>query len=86
MSDLIYDLDQEIMRAWNVVDDIELLSENILNNFRKNGDLDSVANILIGLKSLYQIRFEKVHSMYEEVVQQYNDLKRKIELSTNPHL
>lgn len=55
------DLEQDIMNAWNVVDDLQLLSEKI-----ENLSQDSLMNILIGMAELYQLKFEKLFEAYEQ--------------------
>ena len=68
-----YDLEQEIMSCWNVVDDLELLYDNIVNNTSCKFDMPAdtehrLGNIVLGLKELYQMRFERTHSTFEQVV------------------
>ena len=68
-----YDLEQEIMSCWNVVDDLELLYDNIVNNTSNKFDMPAdtehrLGNIVLGLKELYQMRFERTFSTFEQVV------------------
>jgi len=67
------DLEQEIMSCWNVVDDLELLYDNIVNDASNKFDMpadteDRLGNIVLGLKELYQMRFERTFSTFEQVV------------------
>ncbi len=61
-----FDLEQEILNCWRVVDDLKILYENVLEN--SNLDKDEVANILIGLSQLYEMRFEKTFHIFEECI------------------
>jgi len=57
MSD-IFDLEQSIMKCWNVVDDIDLVYKNVMDRQRPFTE-DELANILLGMKQLYHLRFEE---------------------------
>ena len=62
-----FDLEQDILKAWNVVDDIRLLTEGMFD-----GDLpmteDQISNILIGMEYIYEMRFNKLFSTFEKCV------------------
>lgn len=59
-----FDLEQEIMDCWGVVDDIDII-------YHKYGeDSDELANVLIGLKTLYQLKFERLFHTFEDCVSQ----------------
>ena len=59
-----FDLEQDIMQCWNVCDDIQLL----LDSWDKL-DEDGKQNVLIGLKQLYQLKFEKCFSDFSYCIQ-----------------
>jgi hypothetical protein len=61
-----FDLEQEILNCWRVVDDLKILYENVLEN--STLDRDEVANILIGLSQLYEMRFDKTFRIFEECI------------------
>lgn len=69
----IFDLEQEIMKTWHVVDDIYLLYENIME---KGMTDDDMANAFLGLKTLYNMRFEKLFDTFEEVCKQYHEFRK----------
>ena len=57
-----YDLEAEIMKCWNVIEDLELL-------FSKTEGLDDeIQNALLGIKQVYSWRFEELHSTYEAII------------------
>lgn len=63
-----FDLEQGIMQCWNVCDDIQL----ILDQWDKL-DEDQKQNYLIGLKQMYQMKFERTFEQFENCIR-----KRKI--------
>ena len=64
MSDR-FDFEQQIMTCWNVVEDIKAVYE--LSDLRKPSE-DEMANLLLGLQAMYQIKFEKLMDMFERMV------------------
>jgi hypothetical protein len=58
-----FDLEQNIMQCWNVCDDIQLL----LDSWDKL-DEDQKQNYLIGLKQMYQMKFERCWDSFEQCV------------------
>ena len=66
MSDRI-DFEQEIMRCWNITDELELLNETILN---KKLSTDDISNILMGLANLYNIKFDKMFTTFEHLIKE----------------
>lgn len=58
-----FDLEQEIMHCWNVCDDIQLL----LDSWDKLSE-DAKLNFLIGLKQMYQLKFERQWDTFEKCV------------------
>ena len=55
-----FDLEQQIMSCWNIVDDLDF----IIND---NSD-DTTMNIVLGMKSLYQKKFEKLFDTFEKCI------------------
>ena len=70
----IFDLEQEIMGAWNIVDDIQLLNENVMET---DMSTDDIANALLGLASIYNMRFQKVFNMFEDLCKEYHTMRNK---------
>jgi len=62
MSDR-FDLEQGIMQCWNVVDDIQL----VLDNWDRLSE-DGKQNYLIGLKQMYQLKFETAFNHFEHCI------------------
>jgi hypothetical protein len=55
-----FDLEQNILQAWNVCDDLQL----ILDQW-EDLDEDQKQNYLIGLKQMYQLKFERLWNNFE---------------------
>lgn len=66
------DLEDDIMKCWNIVSELNVLAEEVCE-----GDLtkDDVANILIGLNKLYEIKFEKMFRTFEKLLNESNKEK-----------
>lgn len=58
-----FDLEQKILDCWHVVDDIS----DLLEAYESLTE-DQRLNILIGLKDLYKVKFEKTFSIFETIV------------------
>jgi hypothetical protein len=60
-----FDFEQQIMDCWRITDDIRDASEALLE-----GDLNTeeTSNILIGLRQLYELKFNKLWDMFEGVI------------------
>lgn len=63
-----FDLETDIMNCWSIVDDIKELSRSMLDR-RKMTD-DEVSNYLLGLETIYQVKFERLFETFEKLVQQ----------------
>ena len=51
-----FDLEQGIMQCWSITEDIELLRNTVCS--AGVIDADRVDNFLLGLKTIYDIKFE----------------------------
>jgi len=71
----ILDLEQEIMKAWHVIDDIQLLNENVMET---DMSTDDIVNTLLGLESIYNMRFQKVFSLFEEVCKEFRAMRKEV--------
>lgn len=54
-----FDFEQQILDCWGVLDDLQCVIDNC--------DDDVVLNALIGIKTLYQFKFEKLWNLFEQV-------------------
>ena len=60
-----FDLEQDIMKCWNVTDDIDLLYRQIME---KDISKDDIANVLLGMKTLYGMRFDELFNHFEGMI------------------
>jgi hypothetical protein len=70
MTDKMQDLEQHIMECWQLVDDVKLLYEQVMDK-DLHKDQDRLANALLGLHTLYEMKFERAFKTYEEVLKQH---------------
>ena len=71
MSDR-FDLEQQIMACWNVTSDIDTLCEGVLES---DMTTDQIANILLGMKQLYELKFDKLFNTSEQLMQEDSRVK-----------
>jgi len=64
-----FDLEQQIMECWNLPEDIENLRWGMLDSEGGMSE-DEVDNYLLGMKTMYHIRFEKLFDTFEKLIQQ----------------
>lgn len=62
-----FDLEQDIMKCWNVTEDIDLLYRNVME---KDLSTDDVANALLGMKTLYEMKFEEMFNHFETLIRE----------------
>lgn len=60
-----FDLEQEIMNCWNVVQDVKTLRETISNSVTTQ---DFQENFLLGLETIYEVKFEKLWAAFEQCI------------------
>lgn len=60
-----FDLEQNIMKCWNVTEDIHLIYENVME---KEMTQDEIANALLGMHQLYEMKFNKLWDNFETLV------------------
>ena len=70
-----FDLEQDIMNCWSVVDDIKELGRSMLD--RRKMTEDEVSNYLLGLETIYQVKFERLFETFEQLIRNnaFNDRK-----------
>ena len=61
-----FDLEQQILDCWRIVDDLKFLTEYVIED--SSSTKDSISNVTIGLEQLYQIKFDKLFRTFEELV------------------
>lgn len=82
MSDT-FDLEQQLMDCWHIVDDIKVLEEAVLDKEQSHND---TGNVLIGLEYLYQLKFEKLFATFENHCKEYHQYRKFYELNQAPEI
>ena len=67
----IQDLEQEVMRCWEVVEDLKLLAR-VVNNGSNHTDT------VKGIAEVYNLRFEKAWETYENLVHEDYEQRKEI--------
>ena len=62
-----FDLEQDIMKCWNVTEDIDLLYRNVME---KEMSSDDIGNALLGIKTIYEMKFEEMFNHFEILVRE----------------
>jgi hypothetical protein len=62
-----FDLEQHIMKCWNVTEDIELLNYNVLE---KDMSKDEISNFLLGLKTIYECKFNDLFDDFSKLIEE----------------
>jgi hypothetical protein len=62
-----FELEQQILGCWNITDELALVTEYVMES--RELDRDKIANILIGMKGLYDIKFQRCFDTFETLVQ-----------------
>ena len=65
----LYDLEPEIMKVWSTVDDINSVIWAMFDRQEAMSE-DEMHNVLIGVRTLLQIRSEKLFNVYSELVKE----------------
>jgi len=63
-----FDFETQIMSCWNITTDLKDLAEGALENDMSH---DQIANALIGMRELYELRFDKLFRQFEQMVREH---------------
>ena len=67
----IFDLEAEIMSVWNTKDDLESITSRMMDDPDPMSE-DDIANVLIGLTELHDIRCKKLFNVFESMIKERN--------------
>lgn len=67
MSDR-FDFEQQILKCWNITEEIQLLNEQVLENNELTKD--QISNYLLGLHTIYEMKFDKLFTQFENMVKE----------------
>ena len=63
-----FEMETQIMSCWNITTDLKDLTEGVLEYDMSQ---DQIANALMGIQELYEIRFDKLFRTFEQLVNQH---------------
>jgi len=66
-----FDFEQQIMACWNVTSDIKTVTEYLLDAPLEANREDKIANMLLGIESLYEAKFDKLFRQFEDLINEY---------------
>jgi hypothetical protein len=68
-----FDMEQQIMTCWNICEDLDTVMEGVLE-----GDMnqDRISNVLLGMKELYHLKFEKLWEQFEAMCRETQQAKQ----------
>jgi hypothetical protein len=75
-----FDLEQQIMNCWNITTDLNDVFEELCKGEKMSND--RMANIVLGMKELYEIKFDKLFRTFEGFLQEYYRIKNNKEEET----
>lgn len=68
-----FDMEQQIMTCWNVCEDLDTLHEGVLE---RGMTTDEISNVVLGMKALYQLKFEKLFEHFEAMIREKHQMKQ----------
>ena len=72
-----FNLEAEIMSVWNTKDDLESITSRMMDDPDPMSE-DDIANVLIGLIELHDIRCKKLFNVFEAMVKErrFNEVEK----------
>ena len=69
-----FHFEQDIYKCWHIVDDLKQLTEMVVD---RDVSTDDIANVLLGLHTLYDDRFEQLIESFEYILKLENTIATK---------
>lgn len=66
----VYELEQNIMDTWNVVDDIRMIVERLSEDNIKPEEVKHLAGLLDALSVVYDFKFNRCYDKYRDMVKE----------------
>jgi hypothetical protein len=63
-TEVLYEMEEQIIRCWDISTDLDLLT----NEYEDN---DELSNKIQGIKNVYEMRFQKLWTLYEEAIKHH---------------
>lgn len=68
-----FDMEQQIMTCWSICEDLDTLMEGVMEHDMSQ---DRITNALLGMKELYQLKFDKLWDQFESMCREYCELTK----------
>ncbi len=62
-----FELEQQILACWSICDDLDVLMEAV---GEKELSVDDICNALLGLKTMQNLKFDKLFSTFEQMIRE----------------
>jgi hypothetical protein len=62
-----FDFEQDIMRVWNITEELDTITKGVLEY---DWSKDQIANALIGVKEIYDLKFNQLFDEFERGVRE----------------
>lgn len=66
-----FKFEQQIMECWNVTTDLKTVTEYMLDFPLEASREDKIANMLMGIEALYEVKFDKLFRQFEQLVREH---------------
>lgn len=76
----IFNLEQQILNTWNIIDDLRNLREMLDSEQFVGMDsthTDKIDNYVLSLITLYEVKFDKTFRLFEQVCSEYHEANRR---------
>ena len=71
-QDLQFDLEQQIMQAWNTKEDLELFLERYMDDPKPMSE-DEVHNVVYGIVCMHELRCQKAFKTFEDFLKELRE-------------
>ena len=78
MSHTQFDLEQQIMECWNVTTDLKRVTEYLLDAPLEPGREDKIANMLMGMEALYEVKFNRCFATFEKLLKEQREQRDQL--------
>ena len=68
-----FKFEQQLMECWNVTGDVKTVSQYLMDAPLEAGREDKIANMLIGIETLYNARFDELFRQFETLCKELHN-------------
>ena len=72
-TSLRFEMEEQIMAVWNIANDINTISESIMDN-PEDWSTDRISNVLIGVSIMCDVKSTKLFKLFETMIER-GDIK-----------